>query len=584
MRHTIIAFYILYFASMLLFLPDGDATELKNASQPAQISGSAGIPIIPENSNSFVGAFSSSNLPIIVIDTHGQRIPDEPKISAEMGIIYNGPGLRNNLSDPFNNYAGKIGIEVRGSTSQSFPKQQYAVETRDAQGENLDVSLLGLPAENDWVLYAPYTDKSLMRNVLAYHMSNQIGRYASRTRFCELVLNGDYRGVYVLMEKIKRDKNRVNISKLEPTDNSGDKVTGGYIFKIDKPDGAKNDGWNSPHLPLPGSWQRIYYQYHYPDQDEITSLQKAFIQAYVTAFEDLMATAQYADPVTGYPRYLDLDSFVDYFILSELPKNIDAYRLSAFMQKDRDSKNGKLVMGPIWDYNLAFGNVDYYSGALLWGWQVDFEAQEDIWLNPFWWKKLVADTAFANRIHCRWHQLRQEILTVPRLHSFIDSLVVYLDESQQRNFQRWPILGVYVWPNAFIGKTFKEEVNYLKNWLKNRMAWMDVMIPGQCLSDFTDDSYLIPADFHLKQNYPNPFNPTTTIAYSLRQNGFVALKIYNASGQLVKTVYSGWQVAGDYFKRWDADDDAGQAVSPGVYFVELHYGQAKQTKKMLLLR
>ncbi len=134
--------------------------------------------------------FESSNLPIVVINTHGQTIPDEYRIIADMGIIYNGPGQRNHVNDPFNNYDGKISIELRGSSSQMFPKKQYALETEDAQGENLNVSLLGLPEENDWILNGPYSDKSLIRNVLIYRLARDLGNYASRTRFCELVLNG----------------------------------------------------------------------------------------------------------------------------------------------------------------------------------------------------------------------------------------------------------------------------------------------------------------------------------------------------------------------------------------------------------
>ena len=169
------------------------------------------------NNNLNVVSFTSSNLPIVVINTHGQQIPDDYKIIADMGIIYNGEGVRNNLTDPFNNYNGKIGIEIRGSSSQMFPKKQYAVETKDANGNDLDVSLLGFPPEEDWILYAPYNDKSLIRDVLVYKLANDMGRYASRSKFCELVLNGEYMGIYVLFEKIKRDANRVNIKKMEPT-------------------------------------------------------------------------------------------------------------------------------------------------------------------------------------------------------------------------------------------------------------------------------------------------------------------------------------------------------------------------------
>jgi hypothetical protein len=140
--------------------------------------------------------FESSNLPIVMINTLGQTIVNDPRIVCDMGIIYNGEGAINYLSDPFKEYDGKISIEIRGSSSQSFPKKSYGLETQDSLGENSNVKLLGMPKENDWILYAPYSDKSLMRNVLTYKLGNDIGRYAPRTRFCELFINNDYKGVY----------------------------------------------------------------------------------------------------------------------------------------------------------------------------------------------------------------------------------------------------------------------------------------------------------------------------------------------------------------------------------------------------
>ena len=144
----------------------------------------------------------SSTLPIVVIDTDGKEIIDEDKITGHMGVIYKGRGKRNLITDNFNEYDGYIGIEIRGSSSQMFPKKQYAVETRDEDRNNLNVPILGLPEENDWILYAPYSDKSLIRNCLAYKLYRETGRYTSRTRFCELFLNDDYKGLYVFMEKI----------------------------------------------------------------------------------------------------------------------------------------------------------------------------------------------------------------------------------------------------------------------------------------------------------------------------------------------------------------------------------------------
>lgn len=520
--------------------------------------------------------FTSSNLPIVVINTHGLTIPDEPKITADMGVIYNGPNQRNFLTDPFNHYYNKIGIEVRGSSSQMFPKKQYGVETRDAQGNDLDVALLGLPEESDWVLSASYSDKTLMRNVLAYQLANDLGHYASRTRYCEVVLNGDYQGVYVLMEKIKRDKNRVNVTKMSASDIAGDALTGGYIFKIDKVEGSDTQGWYSQYLPYPGAWQRIYYQYDYPDEEDIVPEQRAYLQNYLLAFESVMARADYADPQHGYPHWLDVDSFVDYFLLQEAARNVDGYRLSAFMHKDRASKDPKIKMGPLWDFDLAFGNADYYDGAKISGWQIDFPRRGDAFQLPFWWQKLMQDSNFVRLLQPRWEALRQHVLAVPRVWSFIDSVANYLEEAQTRNFQRWPILGTYVWPNAYIGQNYNAEVRYLKNWLEMRMLWMDTRMPGHEGTAVFDAPTARPEQFALAQNYPNPAQPATTIAFQLAQAAFVTLKIFDVVGREVAMLVAADLPAGKYERIVRMD-----AMPSGVYFYRLQVGEVMAVRKFL---
>jgi len=377
--------------------------------------------------------FTSSNLPIVVINTNGQQIMDDYKIIADMGIIYNGEGVRNHLTDPFNNYNGKIGIEIRGSSSQMFPKKQYAVETKDAYGSDLDVSILGFPPEEDWILYAPYNDKSLIRDVLVYKLANDMGRYASRSKFCELVLNNEYMGIYVLFEKIRRDINRVNIKKLDPTDISGDALTGGYIIKIDKTDGENNAGWNSTYLPFTNAQSKILYQYHVPIPDEIVQQQRSYIQNVIFNFETVMMySSDIADSATGYPKYIDTDSFVDFILINELAKNVDAYRLSTYLYKDRDSRNPKLFAGPVWDFNLAFGNADYHAGWLTTGWELEYlttpqNMSSEYFLTPFWWKKLFEDTQFRNKLYARWQNLRPNVLSVTIIINYIDSLTQLLD-------------------------------------------------------------------------------------------------------------------------------------------------------------
>lgn len=424
-------------------------------------------------------SFSSSNLPIVILDTEGRNIPNEPKTSARMWIIDNGPDARNHVSDTPTGYEGFIGIELRGATSRTrYPKKQYALETRRADGSNRNVSLLGLPEENDWVLYAPYGDKSLMRNVLAYRLARSMGQYASRTRYCEVVLNGEYQGVYVLMEKIKRDGDRVDIDALEPDETKGNALTSGYIVKIDKRSGGEVGGWRSPVRDPDRADGRSRYQYHDPKPSELAAAQAEYIQDYITRFEQAMASDAYEDSATGYPAYIDVASFVDFLIINELSKNVDGYRLSSYLYKERDSVGGKLYAGPVWDFNLAFGNADYYAASDPAGFQITFTSSEDPFNVPFWWRRLFESPLFRDALADRWAELRQSVLHEDELMQTIDDTAALLGEAQARNFERWPILGKKVWPNEFVGQTYGEEVEFLKQWLRQRIDWLDASLPA----------------------------------------------------------------------------------------------------------
>lgn len=479
-------------------------------------------------------SFSSSNLPIVVINTNGQTIADEPKIIASMGIIDNGSGVRNNVTDPFNNYDGKIGIEIRGSSSQSFPKKQYGVELRDAAGAGISAPLLGMPAEEDWVLFAPYNDKSLMRDALAYKLGRDLGWYAPRTRFCEVVLNGQYQGIYVLIEKIKRDNNRVDINKLNPDEISGDNLTGGYIIKIDKETGSGNGGWTS-QFPPPNrnGTQTIFFQYDYPKATDITSQQKNYIKDFMAAFEGSLNSTTFNDPVTGYTKFIDVNSFIDFYIANEVSKNVDGYRLSTYLHKQKDSDGGKLMMGPIWDFNLGFGNADYCTKGNPEGWVTNFNTlcNGDFWLIPFWWNRLNQDAGYRSKMAARWAELRADKFQTSKILSYIDSVSTVLNaESQQRNFGRWPVLGTYVWPNYYVGSSFQDEVNWLKTWVTNRLNWMDNNMPKvitgteESISDFTVSAF------------PNPFEQDITIEYTLTNPGRVTIELFDVMGKSVTTV------------------------------------------------
>jgi hypothetical protein len=527
--------------------------------------------------------FNSSNLPIILINTNGRIILNESKIEADMGIIYNVNNQRNQITDQYNNYNGKIGIEYRGSSSLMFPKKSFSFETRTSNGDNLDVSLMDMPEDNDWVLYAPYNDKSLLRNVLTYQLSNKLGRYASRTKYCELVLNGEYQGIYVLMEKIKRGKNRVNISKCEEKDTTGNDLTGGYIIKIDKESGENNAGWYSEFIPHSGARYKILYQYHYPKPDDIQPSQQKYIQTFIRNFEQLMYGDQYNDPVNGYTKVLDVNSFVDYYLINEFSKNVDEFRLSFFMYKDKDSKNPKLIFGPPWDYDISYGNANYYNESRISSWMLnDLRTNstflyQDSYFVPFWCYKIIDDSAFVKKVSERWKLLRQGSLKTENIISIIDSLTNLLNEAKDRNFSKWPVLNTYLWPNYYVGKTYTDEIVYLKEWIRARNYWMDAMldipVSIKTVSSFYADK------IQLKQNYPNPFNPDTHIEYFIPENSHVSLKIFNSLGQEVETIVNSFQISGKYKINWTPG-----IIPAGVYYYQLKSDRYNEIKKMIFLK
>ena len=427
--------------------------------------------------------FITSTLPIVVISTNNIAIPDAPKIDGYMGIIDNGPGQLNNINNPYNGFYGQIAIETRGSSSSMFPAKSYGLETRGPDSVNYNASIFDWPSDNDWILYAPYTDKTLIRNVLTFKLGNETGNYAPRTKLCELILNDEYVGVYVFMERIKINPGRVGIDPLEYIDTVDNHITGGYIVKVDKTTGGGIIAWTSPFTSATPGNSAINYQLHDPSIEVIHPLQKQYIQSYVSAWETALAGPNFADPQIGFRAYADEASFIDYMLINELSKNVDGYRISTFLYKERFSEGGKLVAGPLWDFNLGWGNANYCQGGNTSGWEINFNAICGGGLdNPFWWNRMLQDPVYANRVKCRWLELRTSVLDSSVLMNYIDSMSLALTLPAQRTYTKWPILGTYVWPNNFIGQTYIEEMEYLKSWTSSRLVWMDNNMFGTCSS------------------------------------------------------------------------------------------------------
>lgn len=415
---------------------------------------------------------STSNLPIIKINTNGQEIVDEPKIIADMVIIYNGPGQINNVNQTDYMYSGKIGIEFRGHGSLAFPKKQYGLETRDETGLNsVNVSLFGFSSESDWILSANYSDKPMMRNILAYQFARDMGNYASHTKYCEVIINNEYRGVFVFQEKIKRDKGRVNVEKISKTDITPPNVTGGYIYSIDYIDGGEVT-WTSK---IPGS--PITYQFVYPKAADLQPAQIAYLQSYVDSFELALNGPDYQDPVKGFRSFADETSFMDYFIVNEISRNIDGFRLSNYYNKAR---LGKIKAGPVWDFDIAWGNAWYDDGSLTTGFSYSYDYADNEPQVPFIWSKLMEDEKWKQDMSCRYNGLRNNVLSDQRINYVIDSLANELQFAQQRNFTRWDIIGVNIWPNPTpVPTSFAGDVTYLKNWISERLNFLDGAL-GAC--------------------------------------------------------------------------------------------------------
>jgi subtilisin-like proprotein convertase family protein len=518
--------------------------------------------------------FTSSNLPIVIIDTYGQPIPDDPKIPAWLKIINNGPGVRNYMTDTAE-FEGHSGIEVRGSSSQSFPKKSYGLETWDGLGNSIDTSLLGMPSESDWILNANYTDKSLMRNTMAYQVWQNMGYYATRYQFCEVMLNGQYQGIYIFSEKIKRDKNRVDIAKLDPDENTGDNLTGGYIIKIDKQTGSGGAGWTSSYPPSANPYgQTIFFQYDYPKAEDISIQQRNYIKNYVYDFETTLKGSNFADTVNGYRKYSVENTFFDYFIENEITKNVDGYRLSTFLQKEIDSRGGKLRMGPVWDYDIAWHNANYCGGDVTSGWAYQFPCPDDTWQVPFWWSRLLQDPLYREHLKCRWLYLRQNVLSNNWFDNYIDSIAGQLDEAQQRNFVKWPILGIYVWPNPWpYATTYAGEVGGLKTWIHNRLAWLDTNMPGTCETTFAVNNIAAQNEFSI---YPNPVSDMMNVVYKTVSRSTIKITIVNQQGSVLKTTLSESKPAGEWYERFDMS-----SYSPGVYLIRLTIDGQSYSKKII---
>lgn len=479
---------------------------------------------------------TTSDLPIVVINTNGFNVLDNPKIEADMTIFWNGVGKENSIQDSKPHYKGKIGIELRGSSSQIWPKKPYGIELWNSSKGAVSASLFGMPKESDWIFFASYNERSLMHNVLAQKIAINMGLLGSRTQYCELILNNVYQGVYVFMEKIKRSAGRVDISTMTDADVDGDALTGGYIIKIDKTTGTQVDGWASRKRNL-GVSVPTYYQYDYPSK--INTKQKNYIRNYIDSFESALATGNFTSNDNNYSKYIDMPSFAKFLLVNEISRNVDGYRISTYLYKDKDSKGGKLTAGPAWDFDLTFGNADYCDGNKSTGWAYNFNyvCSNDYWTVPFWWEIMLKDPVFINVLAAEYKKLREGSLSDKNMNLQIDSMQTQLSKAQVRNFTKWNRWGQYDWPiPSPIASSWEGEVTQLRTWLKNRLTWLDNNMPksvevadGRLLANENEDLVVT-------EVFPNPIINQFFVKIRTPQPEDIKLELFGVNGQKVGEV------------------------------------------------
>lgn len=476
---------------------------------------------------SFAQVFTDSNLPIVIITTDinpatnlPYEIVDSPDVLATMKIIKHTDGTRNYVTDQNTNsllnYNGRIGIQFRGSSSQAIPKKAYKVTTLMANNtSNNNVSILGMPSENDWVLNGLAFDPSLIRDYLAYNTSRMMGNYASRTQYCEVMVNGEYMGLYLFQEKVKADPNRVNVLEITTTDLVGDNITGGYITKADKTTGGDPIAWSTSSY----TGFMVDYIHELPDPSSIASVQNSYINSQFSNFESA-ANSNNSSLNNGYTSIIDVPSFIDFMLSNEFAANVDGYQFSTYFHKDR---NGKLRAGPIWDFNLTLGNDLFF-----WGYD---RSKTDTWQfangdneGSKFWKDLFDNSEFKCYFSKRFNELIQtgQPMNSNYLNAYIDSTVALISEAAGREHQKWNTI-----PNL------SQEIINIKSFITSRISWISNHIGSFSNCTGVTVPPLVISKIH--------YNPAATISFPV-SNDQEFIEITNTSSAAVN-------LSGIYFKE-----------------------------------
>jgi len=429
---------------------------------------------------------ATSDLPLIVVEGYGGGKPEDRDVYADMAFLVFEPleGVASLANPP--TLATRGGYHLRGQSSATFEQAPYRIELWDEASEDTDLPLLGMPADGDWALIGPYSDRTLIRNAFVYDLGRDMGLSAPRYAFAEVYINQaagalapeDYQGIYMVVETIKNQKDRLDLAQLEEGDLTPEVISGGYIFKFEWAASEEPILTCSGSAPLAGGFGfgpppstaggggaaaggTCWTDLEVVDPEPLVPAQADYLTGYVQQFHDALHGADFA----GYSQFINVDTFVDVFIINELTRNLDAYTRSAYYYKDRDQP---ISAGPLWDFNLTLG-MGFGTNLEVEGWQ--FEERN---VASDWFRILGTDPEFLARVSERWAELRQTLLSEAQIEQRIVSLTTPLAEASVRDFERWPVADVaqgifQIPPDA----TWEGQLAVMRTWLGERLAWLD---------------------------------------------------------------------------------------------------------------
>ena len=442
---------------------------------------------------------TETNLPIVFINVGGKMILRDNYILARMKIVHNGEGTLNHadtMAYPGQHidYEGWIALKYRGNSSfDTSDKKPLAFRTLESNllpdrgGAKQKVKILGMPKDNKWAFIAPWCDETMMRDVLSFELGRPWFEWVPQSRMCEVILDGTYYGVYVLCERPSKGKHRLDLK--DPGEVEGD-FSGDYHVAVDH-------GYNPYFVSRYRPWQsldgsqvarnfQIKYEYKEPDDADFATLPantRAALHEEVNKMEASFMATDWNHSDGGYRKMIDVQSFIDYMLATELSMNIDGYRLSTHLYKHSQKRYETEGIDPrwkttLWDFNIAWGNANYYDGEKTdrWQYELNLNFPYDDCPVPFYWYRMLQDEQYVDALKARWQQYRLTNHSNQRIMHTVDSLATLIKSggAADRNEQAW---GIYrrsnIWPLYYYAYSYDDAVSYLKGWIGRRLTFLD---------------------------------------------------------------------------------------------------------------